>query len=127
MAKSRSRSAYGPYPSLVRVDPLSALLQPRFTRIPRTLVSPQVLTEVQDRRVFHPDGRQRAAISVDGTKTRQVAGRSYRINFAVPDRVMVCVRRKIRDEVLHALKLTGRGSGRGKKRFNVFSGISCKR
>lgn len=52
-----------------------------------------------------------------------------RITFADPTKVMICVRRKQRKEVIFALGLSG-GAGRAKKRFrkprrNAYSGIDC--
>lgn len=47
-----------------------------------------------------------------------------RLAFALPKRVLVCVRRKQRREVLFAKKRTGRGS-RSRKRFNVYSQVRC--
>ncbi|QXP44321.1 MAG: hypothetical protein [Arizlama microvirus] len=87
------------------------------------------LSEVEDRRTFHPGGR----VNRPPTSPRR---RLVKINikptmhspvvqsFHAPSHVAVCVRRKTRDEVLHALKKTGRGSGRP-KRFNQFSKVKC--
>lgn len=47
------------------------------------------------------------------------------VQFRAPNQVIVCVRRKTRREVLHALNLTGRGSGGGRRRRNVWSSIGC--
>lgn len=48
------------------------------------------------------------------------------VSFADPARIVACVRRKRRAEVLHALNKTGRGSGSGKKRRTYSSDISCR-
>lgn len=48
-----------------------------------------------------------------------------RIAFSDPLTVTECVRRRVRREVLHALKKTGRGSGGGKKRRTWRSMIKC--
>lgn len=45
-------------------------------------------------------------------------------SFNVPGRVMVCVRRKIRREVLHALGRAGKGGGK-KRRRNEWSNVKC--
>lgn len=47
--------------------------------------------------------------------------------FKFPDRVLVCVRRQQRRQVLFALRGTGKGSRKKERKFNAFSEISCKR
>lgn len=48
-----------------------------------------------------------------------------RLGFALPERVMRCVQRKERREVLFAKRKTGKGA-RSPKRRNYWSAISCK-
>ncbi len=85
----------------------------------------------EDRRVFHPRGRQRAAFSEPRLAARVVVSpvRSRRLpaalSFTDPRRVVVCVRRRIRRQVLFA---NGTGGARGRKRQprrNEFSSIRC--
>lgn len=45
-------------------------------------------------------------------------------SFAAPGRVMICLKRKIRREVLFAFKRTGKGA-RSKKRRNEWSDVRC--
>lgn len=53
-----------------------------------------------------------------------IAALTSRIGFKVPDRVLICVRRRRRREVIHALGVAG---GRVRRpRLNRFSSISCK-
>lgn len=110
------------------------------------------LTVFEDRRQWHPERAHRPAMSFSQARHRLEALaqpavlnrngknrdafahlRSFNsfpsgIRFARPDRVLVCVRRNIRKEVLHALKKTGRSGGRQKRpRFNWFSTIKCRR
>lgn len=108
------------------------------------------MREVEDRRMYHPEGRFAPAKALNGPRYRvgvveQPKPRKTslnrdrfaslrnlwstvpsRIGFLEPSRVMICVRRKIREEVLHALRKTGR-SGQKKPRFTEYSQISCKR
>lgn len=44
--------------------------------------------------------------------------------FTNPKRAMVCVRRKVRRQVLHALKKTGKGA-KARRKFNENSKIRC--
>ncbi|MBX2833765.1 MAG: hypothetical protein KTR28_02215 [Micavibrio sp.] len=48
-----------------------------------------------------------------------------RKTFVAPQHVITCVRRKIRNEVMHALNHSGK-SGQKQPRRNQFSNISCK-
>ena len=91
------------------------------------------LTEIEDRRTYHPLFDDRPARTVEGTPVRphRVTKSKYSrlpfgLQFAQPNRTLVCVRRKQRQEVLHALKRTGRGgSSRRHKRRNHYSGVQC--
>lgn len=94
------------------------------------------LTPVEDRRQYHPLNVFRPARTVFGSKVgplrvaRPSAGATRKrlpigVRFDVPAQVAVCVRRKRRKEVLHALKRVGKGSGGGKRRRNFWSGVQC--
>lgn len=100
----------------------------------------------EDRRLYHPDGFVRPAASVRtgrpaafresswkgvgvrprtlGGKARQVKKVRHAQRFNVPDDVAVCVRRRMRREVLHALRKTRGGAG-SRKRRNFWSGVYC--
>lgn len=87
----------------------------------------------------YPTAYQRAR-TVFGTPARLVAGRArpsarprrgqfapsltHVVGFDQPKTVIRCIRRKQRKEVLHALKVAGRG-GLKHPRRNVYSSISC--
>lgn len=111
------------------------------------------LREFEDRRYYHPSGRFAPARSFSHSRHRLVSpnrGLNSRSNphllarpssinaiaFGIPDRVLICVRRKIRKEVIHALGLAGvhrlyalglaGGSGGQKRpRLTEYSRISC--
>lgn len=115
---------------------LESLTAPRLPR-PIVHVAPSPLTVVEDRRQAHPLAFFAPAKQIDGTQGHQLVpkrpakrGRSnvvpVRVQFAAPERVVLCVRRKRRKEVLHALKKTGRGGGRQRRRRRTwFSDVSC--
>lgn len=113
----------------------------------------KLLTQIEDRREYHPLGSDRPARSLDGSpSTITVADRASRsvlkrgskwgskiasqtkakLLFSEPHRpnqpnpTLVCVRRSQRKEVLHALKKTGGRGARRKPRRNWTSAISCK-
>lgn len=98
---------------------------------PYTLpVYQEVLSDpVGDRRRFYPNANLlRPAHAIKPTANRLVIGRGMEtpVRFALPNYVAICVRRKLRREVLHALKLTGKsGRGGGKRRRSAYSGIRC--
>lgn len=96
----------------------------------------------QDRRVFSP--APLATRTFGGIPTRLIAKHKasarrpatqrlsweawppVRVAFDVPKSVALCVRRKIRSEVLHALDIAGsRGLGRGGVRRGPYSGVGC--
>lgn len=102
------------------------------------------LIEVQDRRTYHPEAAARPPLSTSGTRTRLKAvsplpkpktQKAYRapvlrtvphqIGFRAPESVLVCVRRKIRKEVLHALRKTGFGKRHRRPRRTRHSNIRC--
>lgn len=106
---------------------------------PRSLRSgPFLIKPIGDRRLFHPA----PVFSRPALSTRRIASRlvtptpfkrarlmSARSNgwataFQNPPQVMICVRRKIRREVIHALGLGG-ASGMVPRRRNPFSEVSC--
>lgn len=98
---------------------------------PRPVFTTQLslpLTEVEDRRVFHPSGPVRPALNRNGRQHQlKASGTLYhpRAGFQDEHRVLVCVRRKQREEVLHAKRKTGK-KGQRKPRFNYYSSITCK-
>lgn len=95
------------------------------------------LTVYEDRREFHPERDLRPARSFSKRSYSDVVSEPVRskprallspdtFKFAVPKKVLVCVRRQQRREVLHALKLTRRRGGAGARRRNYWSAVSCK-
>lgn len=123
-------------------DPLAELLPSNFTAVRFDL------TEVEDRRTWSPepilDDLPRDLRGVPtpirpaqparkAQRSRSVAGPSLtpRPIFAFVDhhnpikRVAICVRRKIRKEIMHALKFAGKGGGKRRPRRNSNSNIRC--
>lgn len=86
------------------------------------------LIEVEDRRRYHPSGDRRSALNQNGRQhTLKASGTLThpRVGFEDAQRVLVCVRRKTRKEVLHARRKTGK-TGQKRPRFNYLSSITCK-
>lgn len=114
--------------SLVRAlraqDVHNKLMREVYGRDPRQVI---------DRRQFRPtpdpgsNVRRSKRLNVD-TLGRSIRDQlSPRIRFARPSDIAVCLRRKIRREVLHALNLKPKKHGRGgaPRRRNLWSGIKC--
>lgn len=89
------------------------------------------VSDVEDRRQYHPAGHHRPASSprkavapssIDA-RSAMSPGHPLRV-FNAPSHVAICVRRKVRDEVLHALGKTGKGSGRPRRRTQ-WSKVKC--
>lgn len=117
------------------------LPRPRF--ISRSVIKPAVFTiaDIEDRRTFHPDGMVRPARSlsrpfhrlavVTPNASKSLVRRSIRtfhpaipVQFDAPRRVLVCIRRNIRKEVMHALNKSGK-AGQKKPRRNYYSDVRC--
>lgn len=107
--------------------------------IPGPLVTPLLpkpLTQLEDRRAFHPErsGRPAGAVqrsngrlvipAAPSPKTHQRARLPVSVGFAVPEKVALCVRRRTRKEVLFAKRLTAKGA-RGNRRRNQWSDVKC--
>lgn len=121
-------------------DPLDSFLTPvvrpkHVTNATPTTTQylPKSLRQIEDRRTWHPDGAQkRPPATVHSSKAKLAVAPPqknkrilpHRIAFQAPKSVLVCIRRKMRAEVLHALKRTRRGSGSPKHR-TAFSDIKC--
>lgn len=131
-----------------RDDLTSLLSQPPLPVRPARFTVPtlSVLRQIEDRRDYHPSGPKRAARTLLGTTAKVkrvptilrkgtnrllksvqsasgVLGRD-KVAFQMPERVVVCVRRKVRREVLFAKRATGKGS-RSFKRRNEWSEVKC--
>lgn len=126
---SRSRRRE-PMPSEVFSGPLTLTL-PR----PVVFAQPDDLLAVQDWRRYDPRPvTSRPAKTFSGSDAQVRVGRGSKqarnrvpksLGFVAPEKVVVCVRRKTRKEVLHALGYTGRGSGGGRKHRNHYSKVHC--
>lgn len=107
--------------------------------LPDSVERQQYVRSLEDRRLNHPLPRiHRPAVASVRSATRLIAHplRSFTtavgnnapagIRFYLPDRVAICVRRKIRREVVHALRINPKhGRGGGKRRRTPHSGIKC--
>lgn len=85
-------------------------------------------TEVDDARRYHPPTPSpRQPVSVHGTPSKYHYSSldPIRVAFEQPEKVLVCVRRKSRKEVLHALRLTGKKGRGGSHRRTPLSDIHC--
>lgn len=92
------------------------------------------LSEVDDRRTYHPSrhrpapsfSRPRHRLKVPSLLQNPLAGTKALVTFSAPQNVLICVRRKIRKEVMHAFKKAGK-TGQRRPRRNAYSSISCRR
>ena len=115
----------------------SGLLPDRM--VSRVVVSPSrpsLLGLIEDRRTWYPGPAYlRPALSIGPRAARRLVAKSSknaalrndisaRIGFDVPKRVVVCVRRKQRKEVLHAKGVAGSRVSRRRRRSN-WSDVDC--
>lgn len=116
-----------------RVAPANAKRSlPRSFSVPRSTL-PLRLTE--DRRTFDPRGTIAPARSFSRPRHRLITPtpKPTSVFFSAPraamafeasPKVLICVRRRIRKEVLHAMNKTGR-TGQRRPRRNAYSDVSC--
>jgi len=90
----------------------------------------------EDRREYHPSRPLRPAAAIRRVHARllpksvdrfgkAIRALPYGVRFAMPRNVAICIRRRIRKEVLHAIKRAGSASGRSRKRRNQWSNVTC--
>lgn len=86
---------------------------------------------ISDRRRYQPDRRSAPPHAFKRDAIRLYTGLAHpsreltkSIRFARPDLITICLRRKVRREVLHALRRTRKGSGGGRRR-NFWSDVKC--
>ncbi len=109
----------------------------RLRFVIKSMVAQTQKQNVEDKRRWDPAGRYATAKLIAGTphhltderwrKVKQgpkVKSKTVRMGFALADKVLVCVRRRIRREVMHALKIPGRG-GQRRARWNPWSKLRC--
>lgn len=139
--KRRRREVSTPISSLTLSLPSAA----RSSRSTLTLSpSRSILQQIEDRRDYHPLNDARPARFMTGgsshltVKDRSYGRQVYRdpfsgrsgtkavVAFRSPDATVLCVRRKVRKEVLHAKRKAGRGGPQRRHRRNWFSKVSCR-
>lgn len=119
------------------VAPLRTPLQEYYNQTAQRYLD----AEIEDLRQFHPEGEYRPLLTpsarrasarlVDpGAKLRRFGSQTKAIRVFSSDdptrNALICARRAIRREVMHALKLhKRRGAGGGKPRRNWKSRIKC--
>lgn len=118
-----------------------------FTSIAKPRLAPSIrivdlLRSIEDRRLFNPEQdfapargfsrRDQSEVhdpNVNRNKSKPFRYRNLfgptRFAFSSPNKVVLCVRRAKRREVLFALKKTRSGKG-GSRRRNFYTGVSCK-
>jgi len=80
-----------------------------------------------DRRSYRPDAPSAPPVSTVRSAARVVSRgpHFHSLSFAQPRQVTICLRRKVRKEVMHALNHAGKGGRQRKRRRNFWSDVSC--
>lgn len=88
---------------------------------------PLSLLPLADGRLFYPDIKlHRPFAAAPRAAARLVIGDRFNsVRFASPRGVIVCVRRKLRREVLFALGVGGQSGAKARPRFTAASAVSC--
>lgn len=119
-------------------NPLLARPDINENSISARAIRARILAETEDRR--RRSTREQRPLQLSGKPTSRLLpstgfvkkkSRIYRtadvpvfLKFPTPKSVIICIRRKIRREVLHALRRVGSGGGK-KRRRNEWSDIHC--
>lgn len=133
MARRRRRNGSVGRNAVVTVNASPRLLRPHVMRKSPRLVS------IEDRRRYHPLRADRPTFTVAGRKTSRLGlsaprtrpGRAERawlankLKFHNPKKVVTCVRRKSRKEVLFAKGVGGRKGKKRPPKRNWRSEIKC--
>lgn len=134
----RGLSFYRPPVARLERDLITPITRPRLLPLPLPPPVMRVdLRPISDRRLYHPLGAVRPALSLSGNPHRLVYGRNSKVTavtrwpvaavaFHAPKRVVICVRRKRRKEVIFALGRAGRGGSFRKPRRNFYSSVECR-
>lgn len=137
--KSRQDDAISS-PPIARRTPVVLSSREIIDRIRREALTRQLadirrraaLTAIEDRRTFNPAGPRRSARSFNrahhALKVKPVRGSRRlptKVMFDAPKKVLVCVRRQRRKEVIFAKGKAGRGHARLSPRRNWYSDVSC--
>lgn len=119
-----------------REDPLLASFaappDPWPSVVTETLNTNTPLDLYEDGRLFHPEKPFGPALDIGGRPGRLVAGSknknkfpSHQVQFEAPGRVIHCVRRKRRREVIFAKRKHRKGAGARRHRRTWWSNIRC--
>lgn len=104
-----------------------------FRRNPVLVTRTHVL-RVEDRRHWSPVPRSWRPAGATSRDARRLVLRDvpnkpgllpHQVSFRVPDKVAICVRRKVRKEVMFATKKAGRGGAKARHRRNAWSDVKC--
>nr|QJB20588.1 MAG: hypothetical protein [Microvirus sp.] len=123
--KNRNRNTSRPYTGKRDYYTITNIPSPDRVLLPNKID----YTEVEDARRYSPTPRR--PVSIPKSITGSPAPYNYksldpiRVAFEQPEKVLLCVRRKMRKEVLHALKLTRRKGKGGSYRRTPLSDIHC--
>lgn len=139
--KHRTRTGFRPVPARRVISRNANFSRPIL--LPRRILPSLSLTQIEDRRRYHPHGVNRSFRSVYGHRViprsiiryRPYSGPSIGRRFplladlsehrVLPRDAVICARRKIRREVLIALGHAGR-AGQRRPKFNDNSNVRCR-
>lgn len=126
MAKRRKRQGGRDLTNAITND----YLQPNINQI-FNVARPAVPDQaIEDRRRYHPLKQYAPPQATRRSAARLVLrgavalGTKAPVGFRAPAKVMLCIRRKQRKEVMHATKNAGKGGLRKPKR-NIWSDVKC--
>jgi len=142
MARNRRRNTHPDErdTSDIASDHLSELLRPSLkikhtapvAHPSPTKILKNTLRQIEDRRTYHPQADKRPARSLNRSqhslviRDKKTSPRlSHQVQFDAPKRVLICIRRKMRKEVLFAKSKTGKGARARRHQRNYYSEVTC--
>lgn len=100
------------------------LIHKLIQQLARPHVEPPIDRRRYNPRAFaHPETLTQSSARLNNRRLRKIYASPFEIS--VPHKVGICIRRKSRREVLHALKRTGKGAGRKLRRYTYYSDFHC--
>lgn len=125
MSKKSSRSSRHSR-RVTNVQRYTRSAMPRNASSPLSIrLSPLRLLPLGDGRIFHPMPKFSRPFAAAPRAAARLVESGMGVRFQTPSRVAVCVRRKMRKEVLFAIGVGGQSGKKNKPRKAFSSAVSC--
>lgn len=133
MARKKTRNRGQRDSKIIATQKVLGKKEHSYLNISEYLAGLKSLTEVEDRRTFNPRKNIRDSLTILGRPHQLVIKKAYpikkayltaKIGFQQPEKMVICIRRKIRKKMMHIFNIAGK-TGFKKKRLNNYSKTEC--